>query len=272
MLERERQDRIVARLAESAFAPVGELVTITGASEATVRRDLGKLEEAGLLKRIRGGAQMAGSARPNPGLGEAPLSERNIQNREGKRRIAEYAVSLCTDNELIFVDGGSTTFLMGPLLRSKRLQVVTNSFALADALTRPLVGALAGTHPTEPSEAGSCSVLLPGGVLYPDSGLILDPFGNSFYENFEADKAFLGAGAVTVKGIENRDIRVIREERRMIAHARKTIVLADSEKFTRTGSLLLCRLDRITTIVTDSGIPEGTRRALLEAEVGLVIV
>ena len=260
MLERERQDMIVARLAEAPYAPVGELVSITGASEATIRRDLTKLQRAGLLKRIRGGAQLAERTETSPILGEASLSERTIQNQDSKRRIAEFAASLCDDGELIFVDGGSTTFLMAPLLRMKRLRVVTNSFALAAALA----GTLAG--------AKSCTVLLPGGILYPDSGLILDPFDNSFYENFEADTAFLGAGAVTAKGIENRDIRVIREERRMIAHARRSIVLADSDKFTRTGSLLLCPLDHITMIITDSGIPERARQALLSANVELVVV
>ena len=256
MLERERQDRILKRLETTAFAPVSDLVLLTSVSEATIRRDLEKMQAEGLLRRIRGGAQSLTDIEEKPGLGEAPLSVRNIQFRREKQRIAEFAASLCGDDDLVFIDGGSTTYFMAPFLKVKKLRVVTSSFALAGEL----------------STSRTCTVLLPGGIVYADSGLILDPFDNTFYDNFEADTAFMGAGAVTVKGIENRDMRVIRAERKMIAHARKRIILADSEKFKRTGSLLLCPLDDIAMIITDTGISENLRQAFRLANIELVIV
>ena len=257
MLESQRQCRILEHLDSRSIASVADLAEVTDSSEATVRRDLDKMQIGGLLRRVRGGARiLERQSEEEHAPGEASLSVRNTQFREQKRRIAEYAAALCGPDELIFVDGGSTTYQMLPFLKAKKLKVVTNSFAIAAEL----------------SQSRSCTVMLPGGIIYPDSSIVLNPFDNSFFENFEASRAFMGAGAVTDRGIENHDMRVIRAERKMLEHSRERIILADSSKFGRTGSLLLCPLTRIQKIITDSGIPDHARKTIQSVKIELVVV
>ena len=257
MLESQRHRKILEFLDTRGIAAVADLAEVTGSSDATVRRDLEKMGREGLLERVRGGARAAiRRSDDDSAPGEVPLAIRNTQFATEKQRIAGYAAGLCREGELIFVDGGSTTYHLLPFLKSKRLKVVTNSFAIAAEL----------------SPSRSCTVILSGGIIYPESGIVLNPFDNSIYENFEASMVFMGAGAVTERGIENNDMRIIRAERKMLEHSRERIILADSSKFGKTGSLLLCPLEKIDTIITDSGIPDIAREMAISAGIAVIVV
>ena len=59
MHERERWHLILNRLRERGIVRVNDLASLTGASLATLRRDLARLEDTGQLKRVHGGAETA---------------------------------------------------------------------------------------------------------------------------------------------------------------------------------------------------------------------
>jgi DeoR family ulaG and ulaABCDEF operon transcriptional repressor len=276
VLERERHELILRLLRQGRFAAVSEIASLVKASEATVRRDLARLEGDGLLRRVRGGAELSepdGAAAvpgsqpvgvPRPGVDPrgAPAAGRQLsfERRRGvllekKRAIARRAVSLCEDGETVFIDGGSTTFQMSEFLRATRLQIITNSFAMA----RALVGLSENT------------VVLAGGIIYPDSQLILDPFQEESFRNYYAAKVFMGVYGIDEMGATNTDPLLIRTERAMIDHGRELIILADSSKFNRRGSLMLCGFESIRTVITDGGIGEEQRRMLIAHGVELIV-
>jgi DeoR family ulaG and ulaABCDEF operon transcriptional repressor len=250
MLERERQELILRLLRQSRFATVTELVAASGASEATVRRDLGRLEQMGALRRIRGGAEAA-EVRQAP---QQPFELRKGLLLEKKRAIGRRAAALCQDGETVFIDGGSTTYQMAEFLRSSRLQILTNSFAIAQVL----IGCSANT------------VILAGGVVYPDSQLILDPFQEDAFRNYYASKVFMGLYGIDELGATNTDLLLIRTEKAMIDHARELVILADSSKIGRRGSLKLCAVEQIHTFITDGGIGEAQRQLLVSRGVRLL--
>ena len=163
MLDGERRDTILDILRRDLYASVHTLSGETGASETTIRRDLALLESDGRLTRLHGGAELASELRSatNPPR-EAPFETRRIERSEEKRRIAKAAAELCEDGETIFVDGGSTTYRMVEFLRNRMLTIVTNSFAIAEELLM----------------SRDITVIIPGGIVYRDSRLILDPFGD----------------------------------------------------------------------------------------------
>jgi DeoR family ulaG and ulaABCDEF operon transcriptional repressor len=246
MLAIERRAMILRLLRQDGVAPLTDLRRLSGASEATVRRDLAHLAAEGLIERVRGGAVASSPTRPI----EVPLEERAGIAAEHKRRIARRAAELCTDGDTIMVDGGSTTLQLAPFLHGLRLRVITNSLALAEQLSR----------------GSTCTVILGGGVVQPESRLILDPFREDPFSDYSASTAFMG-----VFGLDESDGLLIRTERAMIARARRLVVLADSSKFGMRGSLHLCGFDRITTVVTDNGITEPWRALLAERGVELVV-
>ena len=173
MLDRERRETILRLVKQNTFISVHDIETLTGVSEATVRRDLAKLEESGLVSRVRGGAEATENLKAQAEIShELPFAYRQGIMHEKKRLIAKQAASMCADGETVFIDGGSTTYQMVEFLSSLRCKIITNSFAIAEYLVKN----------------SDNSIYLPGGIVNPESQLILDPFDADMYSNFNACK------------------------------------------------------------------------------------
>ncbi len=249
MLDRERHALILRVLRQGRFARVAELAELAGSSEATLRRDLTRLERQGYLRRVRGGAELLqAGADGAPRTPLPPFEERRSVRLEVKRRIARAAAALCREGETVMVDGGSTTYQMAQFLETSRLQIITNSFAMAGELVRHSQNA----------------VILSGGMVHRDSQLVLDPMENAIFKGYYASRAFMGVYGIDELGATNTDLLVIQAERAMIENARELVILADSSKFGRRGTLKLCELDRIHTIITDREITDE-QRGLVES-------
>jgi DeoR family transcriptional regulator, ulaG and ulaABCDEF operon transcriptional repressor len=67
------------------------------------------------------------------------------------------------------------------------------------------------------------------------------------------------------------DPLLIQAEQKLIGQADELIVLVDSSKFRQRSSLILCGLDRISTIITDDGVTESEARMLENAGVKLIV-
>jgi DeoR family ulaG and ulaABCDEF operon transcriptional repressor len=239
---------------ERPVATVAELVDMTGTSEATIRRDISALHLQGRLRRVRGGAE---ALHPPQfvGLAGRPFKVAESVNIENKRAIAEAAAELCEDGDSIIINGGTTTFQMVHFLAQKRLQVLTNSFPIAEHLIK---------HTRN-------TVMVPGGAIYRELGVILSPFDNDVTRNFSARRMFMGAQGVGRLGIMERDPLLIQAEQKLIDQAEELIVLVDSSKFAQRSSLILCRLDRVDTVITDDAVSEDAAAMLGEAGVKLVV-
>ncbi len=257
MLEPERHELILRVLRQGRFASILDIVNLMHCSEATVRRDLAKLDATGKLHRVRGGAELTerivDDAEPTAQL---PFEYRKGILLETKRLIARKAASLCSEEETVIIDGGSTTFQMAEFLREARLKIITNSFAIAEVLIKN----------------SQNTVILNGGIVYPDSQLILDPFQEEGFRNYSATKVFMGVYGIDELGATNTDTLLIKTERAMIERGRELIILADASKFNRRGNLLLCGFEKITTIITDRGISQPQRDMVQANNVELILV
>ena len=237
MLERERQQLILNRLKERGIARVADLVAITGASVATLRRDLAKLEDSGQLRRVHGGAESVASAQSE--LTAPAFGASQTTNAELKQAIAAKAASLCDDGDSIILNAGSTTWFMAQQLRNHRMQVLTNSFPIAQELV-----------------ANSANrVVVPGGEIYREAGIILSPFDEDAIQHFAAGKMFMSAYAVTPLGVIESDPLIARAEAKLLNRTERLIVLVDSSKFVARGNIVVCPLTRVSTVVTDTGAP-----------------
>ena len=254
MHERERHDLIVAAVQDIPVATVQRLVELTGSSEATVRRDIAALHIQKKVRRVRGGA-VALSPPPSHVHAGSPFSDRMIVNVEQKRAIAERAVTLCDDNEPIIINGGTTTYQMVPHLRSRRMQILTNSFPIAESLIKQ----------------SQNTVVMPGGTIYREINIILSPFDNDVSRNFSARRMFMGAQGVSRLGLMETDPLLIQAEQKLLNQADELVALVDSSKFAVRSSLIVCRLDQVSTVITDAGIGKATREMLEDAGVRVII-
>ncbi|MDG1409045.1 MAG: DeoR/GlpR family DNA-binding transcription regulator [Octadecabacter sp.] len=255
MHENDRHRVILSAVQDRSLVTVIDLCTLTGASEATVRRDINTLDEKKQLRRVRGGAE-ALTTTPFVGLAGRPFSVNEMLNSAEKQAIAAAAVELCADGEPIIINGGTTTFQMVHPLASRRMQVFTNSFPIAEHL-------LKNTQNT---------VMLSGGIIYREQNIILSPFDNDVTRNFYAKRMFMGAQGIGPLGLMEGDPLLIQAEQKLIGQAEELIVLVDSSKFEQRSSLVLCPLERIDTIITDDKIDDRTAAMLESADVTLIVV
>ena len=96
-------------------------------------------------------------------------------------------------------------------------------------------------------------------------------FESDVTRNFYAQKMFMGAQGLGALGLMEGDPLLIQAEQKLINQADELIVLVDSSKFRQRSSLILCRLDRISTVITDDGITESETRMLEDAGVKLIV-
>src|SRR5690606_34012925 len=239
MHERERHKVILSAVQARPVATVGELVDLTDTSEATIRRDIAALHVQGKLRRVRGGAE-ALNPPTQAGLVGRPFSVNESINAHLKRAIAKAAVDLCEDGDSIIINGGTTTYQMVFHLIARRMQVLTNSFPIASHLL---------AHSKN-------SVVVPGGTIYREQNIILSPFESDVTRHLYAKRLFLGAQGLGRHGLTEADPLLIQAEMQLIGQADELVVLADSTKFRQRSSLILCPLERISTIITDRGISD----------------
>jgi DeoR family ulaG and ulaABCDEF operon transcriptional repressor len=252
MHESERHRLILSVLNERPLATVRELVELTESSEATVRRDIGALDRIGKLRRTRGGAE----ALEPPALAGRSFALSKGVNVGKKRAIARRAVEMCAEDESVIINGGTTTFQMVHYLAARNLQVLTNSFPIAEHL-------LHNSRNT---------VILVGGTVYREQNIILSPFANDGSRHFSARRMFMGAQGIGAQGVTESDPLLIQAEEKLIGQAEELVVLADSSKFLRHSSLVLCGLGRVSTIITDDELSEEARALVEAAGVELIVV
>jgi DeoR family ulaG and ulaABCDEF operon transcriptional repressor len=254
MHEKERHRIILSAVQEKPVITVPELVDLTDSSEATIRRDIAALHVQKKLRRVRGGAE---ALHPPQfvGLAGRPFSVNETLNTRQKQAIAKEAVGLCEDGDPIIINGGTTTFQMVHFLTNRRMQVFTNSFNIAEHLLK---------HSKN-------TIMLSGGTIYREQNIVLSPFDNDVTRNFYARRMFMGAQGLGPLGLMEADPLLIQAEQKLIDQADELVVLADSTKFKKRSSLILCGLKRIATVITDSGIEDRDAAMLEEAGVNLIV-
>lgn len=254
MHEKERHRIILSAVQDRPVVTVTDLCGLTGASEATVRRDISTLHVQQQLRRVRGGAE-AISPPQFVGLAGRTFEVNATLRISEKQAIARAAVELCGDGDSIIINGGTTTFQMVHPLASRRMQIFTNSFPIAEHLLK---------HSKN-------TIMLSGGVIYREQNIILSPFENDVTRNFYARRMFMGAQGLGPLGLMEADPLLVQAEQKLIGQADELVVLVDSSKFENRSSLVLCSLERIDTVITDDAISDKHAAMLDAADVTLIV-
>lgn len=252
----ERVELILNTLLEQGFVSFQTLDRVLGASAATIRRDLNRLEEEGRIVRVRGGARLAKSKKEKAsGLKGTPFHQNVHKNADAKAAIGRAAAGLCMPGESVIIDGGSTTVQMCEHLAPLKLQVLTNSLHIVTALL--------------PQPETRVSV--PGGNIFREQDIILSPFPDDGMSGYRATKIFTGAASIGAYGLMQTDILIAQAELRLLARADQLVVLADSSKFAAPAGHVVCGLDEIDILVTDEGLSDATAQLIERSGVELVV-
>lgn len=255
MHERERWQMILEAVRTRPVVTVRDLVAAMQVSPATLRRDLAKLDDMGQIRRVHGGVEAVNRMAP-PILTTRAFDVSQTLHVERKRAIARAAAALCQDGESIIINAGTTTFQMVDFLKERRLQILTNSFPIAAALIA----------------SSANRIVLPGGELYREQGIILSPFDQDAIQHYSASRMFMSCYAVSALGIVEGDPLIARAEAKLLSRTEQLVVLADSSKFEQRGSMAVCQLSRVHTLITDDAAPSSALDAVRQAGVRVITV
>ena len=247
----DRRRRILEKVAADQTVHIAELATELGVSEMTIRRDVGRLERDGFLRRTYGGAT-AHITRPV----DLQFNARALASAPAKRLIGMHAAELLRDTDTLFVGIGTTTeqFAMFLAARSGRT-VITGSLPVATLLS---------------GRSGRVVVL--GGTVLPDDLACIGPVAAATVERYRVDVAVLGAAGVSAgHGISELDDRVADVARLMVAGAAHVIVVADGSKVGETAMAAVVPSTDVDTLITDPSAPAEELRELETRGVRVVL-
>lgn len=228
MLTDERHLYILKKLDEYGIIKSQEIMRELNCSESTIRRDLVLLEKAGLLKRIHGGAKKAYDLAE-----ELSVKEKSVKNVQEKSAIAKYAASLIKENDVIYLDAGTTTFEMIPFLTDK-ITVVTNGVQHASLLADRNV-----------------NVFLLGGRVKNTTKAIIGTDSVNDLKKYRFNKAFLGMNGIDLEyGCTTPDPDEAILKQTALQQSSITYVLADHTKWGKVNFAKVCDLEE-ATVITD---------------------
>jgi DeoR family transcriptional regulator, fructose operon transcriptional repressor len=232
VLPSQRRHAILAAVRAEDAASAEALARQFDVSVETIRRDLRALHSDGLLERVYGGA-----TRPSGRSSEGSFSARSVRNIERKRAVAALAASLIEPDDTLVIDVGTTALEVAKALPPAfRGRVLTNSVPVAMALT----------------ERPELDLMLCGGQVRPGDAACSGGHAEAFFEEFYADKAFLGSGGVHPEaGLTDYYPPEVVIRRTIISHTASSYVLADSSKLGTIAVHRVCALDKITAVITD---------------------
>ncbi|WP_311406661.1 DeoR/GlpR family DNA-binding transcription regulator [Liquorilactobacillus uvarum] len=228
MLAEERQQVILSMLKTSSVVKLQDICKKVTCSESSVRRDLQLLEEKGLLIRVHGGAKVKHSLQR-----ELDMTGKSLRNVQQKSSIAKFAAEQIQDEDVVYLDAGTSTLAMIQFLHSgQRLTVVTNGVVHASALADRNI-----------------RTILVGGELKTTTKAIVGIETVNSLHHYRFNKAFLGTNGVHPRfGYTTPDPDEAAVKKTALDQSEKNYILADESKIDQVSFVKVAELAKAIII------------------------
>lgn len=262
-MRHERLVTIIELVGERGSVSVEDVVQASGVSAATARRDLDELADQQLVMRTRGGAVA------HTVTYDLPLRYKSERQPGQKQRIAAAAAALISPGWVMGMNGGTTNTLVARGIATRPdlvqpnnigppvLTVVTNALNIANELAvRPQL-----------------KIVVIGGVVRAQSFELIGPFSASVLTSLALDVMLLGLNGITPDlGAAANHEGEAEINRDMVNRSAKVIAVADSTKIGRRAFAVICPVDRVDILITDTDADRGIVRAFEKAGVDVRLV
>jgi DeoR/GlpR family transcriptional regulator of sugar metabolism len=242
MIGAERRTLIVEELRESGSVRVTTLAERFGVDPVTIRRDLNRLEEAGHLRRVHGGAvlrKIHQDVKPVSALA---------------RRIGEAAARALPAESVVFIAPGTFTPEIIPFLgEDKPTTVITNALDVA----------WNAAH-------------LPHHTLHVIGGQVDEEYriygGLETQPTLRADWIILEAGGLDAqRGLSHDQLRYANMARALVNLGTQVMVLAAAEHVGRAGAVFIAPATAVDMLVTGREAPNAPLWDLSETGMRVVL-
>ncbi|MGD2143795.1 MAG: DeoR/GlpR family DNA-binding transcription regulator [Anaerolineae bacterium] len=243
LIPAQRRKRIRELITSQGSVRVSTLSELLKVSEITIRRDLDRLEEEGILERTHGGAIYSHHMRVEP-----LYTEKDRIHREEKREIGRAAAALVEDGDTLLINSGSTTLhIFRHLAGRKDLQVITSN-----------MGALLET------QGVGLALIFIGGTYREQSNSLVGPLGMLSLGRVSANKCFIGVDGISRKyGLTTPILREAEIARAMIERTHGQVVaVADHSKLGVVADFVTASVAEVDILVVDDGFDEEYRSEL----------
>lgn len=247
---KQRRHTIMQLLQEQGEVSVDQLVQLFDISEVTIRKDLSALETNGFLLRKYGGAILM----------PKEIIDENENDELTKRKfvMAKAAAERIRDHNRIIVDSGSTTAALIKQLNLKQgLVVMTNSLSVATEL-RALEN--------EPT------LLMTGGTWDTRSESFQGKVAEQVLRSYDFDQLFIGADGIDLARGSTTFNELVGLSQVMAEVSREVVVMVESQKIGRKMPNLELTWQQIDVLITDTGLSEQDKQAILAHGVEVICV
>jgi len=227
----QRRNKIRKQVLSKGSVKISDLVQEFQVSEETIRRDLGALEEEGLVKKNYGGAVLIEHFDQVP-----PVDKRQSVFFEEKNSIGKRAAEFVEEQQIVILDAGTTTWCVARHLRHLNdVTIVTNGLNVAE----------------ECSKNDGASIYMVGSKLFKRAMSLVGPKAESDLQQYSANYVFLGTTGISIaKGFMTSDLYEAEVKRAMIKAGQKVVIVADHSKFHKQGLISFAGFDVVDYLIT----------------------
>lgn len=248
MLTQDRRQKILEYIMKNGAAGVIELSQMFDTSESTIRRDLVALSNLGKLNKVHGGATVISQEFLKIEDNNEQKFAKNINEKE---LIAKYAAQQVNDDDFVFIDAGTTTYLMTNYLEGSKATFVTNGIS----------------HGRRLAQLG-CKVHIIGGEIKETTDAIIGLVAATNLQKYNFSKAFIGVNGISEKqGFTTPDTEEAMLKAVAIEKSFVSYVLADNTKFNKVSAVTFAPIDACG-IICDKCDDENIKSKSVIKEVG----
>lgn len=246
MLMAERQLRILNMIQHNGSVQVDELAEELQVSTMTIRRDLEKLQQDGVIERCHGGAVSKT---------EVSYADKRISKHEEKEKIAAKAIEFIQEGDAVYLDAGTTTYeIARRIMYMEHMTVVTNDLEIALLMKN-----------------SKAELILCGGKVQKSTGSTYGYYATQMMGDFRFDIGFFGAAAI------NEELQVLTPtadkaflKRLLVKQSQQSFLAVDGSKFNRQGMNRINSLADYTAVITDQDF-NGNKAQLIK-KMGITII
>lgn len=242
MLKDQRLETIQKLITTHGIIGVADLTTKLGVTEMTIRRDLKKLEEEGLIQRIHGGAKLPEEL-PKKELSHIEKQEINITE---KMYIAKIIASLIESDDTIFLGPGTTIELVYDYLQVIPMRVITNSIHVFNKF----------------NQSNMYDLILIGGSYRERTGAFVGSIANQALSDLRVRKAFIGVNGVSRNTAFTSNEEEGTTQSTILDNAQERYLVADHSKVTKEDFFSFYELDATTALITDDKLSSAKKKEL----------
>ncbi|MGX7263334.1 DeoR/GlpR family DNA-binding transcription regulator [Enterococcus crotali] len=231
----QRIQQIENHIQQQGSISLDELCRVFNVSKNTIRRDINVLEKRGTLKKVYGGVVYVEN-------NLVSFENRNIHNQKEKEAIGARAALLIEENDLIYIDSGTTTSqILNTVDPELPFTLLTNNLDIINLA----------------AEMKNVQLILIGNSYKRKTRSFVGIEDEAVVTRYNINKAFMAATGVSItSGLTNSDLMEYRIKKMIVQRAKDIYLLADSSKFDHSTLLTYSPLESIKGIVTTRELPQ----------------